>query len=58
MKKGEKIYRKLKNEGLSDKDIAEAYVLPCELTKKEKAESDKKLFKILKKIHAKISKKK
>ena len=43
MKKGEKIYRKLKKEGLSDKEIAEAFVLPSDLTKKEKAKSDKEL---------------
>lgn len=43
MKKGESVYRKLKKQGFSDKDIAEAFVLPPDLTKKETAKSDKQL---------------
>lgn len=49
---GEKIYQKLKKQGLSDKEIAEAFVLPHDLTKKEKAKADKDLSKFLKKYRA------
>ena len=48
MKKGEKAYRKLKKQGLSDKEIAESYVLPSDLTKKEKKEADKEFSGFLK----------
>lgn len=40
MKKGEKEYRKLKKQGLSDKEIAEAFILPSKLSKKEMNESN------------------
>lgn len=49
MKSGEKIYRALKKQGLTNKEIAEAYILPHDLTKKEKAKADKELSAIIKK---------
>lgn len=55
MKAGEKIYRNLKKQGLSDKEIAEAFVLPHDLTKKEKAKADKELAKIGKKKLAEMT---
>lgn len=54
MKKGEKIYRALRKQGLTNKEIAEAYILPHDLTKKEKAQSDKDLFDIIKTQREKV----
>lgn len=41
MKRGERIYRALRKQGLTDKEIAESHVLPVNITKKEKSQADK-----------------
>lgn len=48
MKKEEKAYQELKKQGLADKEIAEAYILPSDMTKKEKAKADKEFSEFLK----------
>lgn len=45
MKNGEREYRKLKKRGFSNKEIAESFVLPSDLTKKQKEKYDKQLSK-------------
>ncbi len=47
MKKKKDVYSKLKKQGLTDKEIAEAFILPMELTPEEKKEADKELMKII-----------
>ncbi len=48
--KNQKIYDKLKKQGLTDEDIADSMVFPSELTKEEKEKSDNELKEILKKL--------
>ncbi len=53
--KNEKIYDKLKKQGLTDEDIAEAFLFPVEMTSEEKKESDAELRKELAKRRANMT---
>jgi hypothetical protein len=55
MSKRKSAYEKLKDQGLTDIEIADAFVLPSELTEEERKESDEQLKKELAKRRANMT---
>ena len=49
------MYEKLKKQGYSDEEIAEAYVFPTNMSKKEKAKVDKEFSEMIRKRRERLS---